>query len=201
MEPASEPRADASRHGAPREPVAPSSADPADLAAVARQLGREPRGVVAVAHRCRCGLPDVVRTEPRLPDGTPFPTTYYATCPRLTGALSTLETSGVMREMQARLAGDPALAAAYRQAHARYLADREALGTVPEIAGISAGGMPDRVKCLHVLVAHALAAGPGVNPLGDEALALLAEWGMQDPCVAPAPTLVADGATDDGGSP
>ena len=55
---------------------------------------------------------------------------------------------------------------------------------MPEIAGISAGGMPDRVKCLHVLVAHALAAGPGVNPLGDEALAALPEWWRNGPCVA-----------------
>ena len=45
------------------------------------------------------------------------------------------------------------------------------LGDVPEIDGVSAGGMPDRVKCLHALVGHALAAGPGVNPLGDEAVA------------------------------
>ena len=80
-----------------------------------------------------------------------------------------------MKEMTARLAEDEELAAAHRRAHEAYLADREALGHVPEIAGISAGGMPHRVKCLHVLVAHALAAGPGVNPVGDEALELVAE--------------------------
>ena len=43
---------------------------------------------------------------------------------------------------------------------------------VDEIARVSAGGMPDRVKCLHALAGHALAAGPGVNPIGDLALAL-----------------------------
>ena len=43
--------------------------------------------------------------------------------------------------------------------------------------------MPTRVKCLHVLVAHSLAVGPGVNPLGDEALALLPPWGSAGPCV------------------
>ena len=59
---------------------------------------------------------------------------------------------------------------AYRRAHEQYLADRERLESVPEIAGVSAGGMPDRVKCLHALVAHSLAAGEGVNPLGDEAV-------------------------------
>ncbi len=162
---------------------------PDDLAAVAEQLGRAPRGLVRVAHRCPCGAPDVIQTAPRLPDGTPFPTTYYATCPRLTAALSTLETQGVMRHMQARLATDPDLARAYARAHAAYLADRAslALGQVPEIAGVSAGGMPERVKCLHVLVAHALAAGPGVNPFGDEALALLAPWWEGGPCAARVP--------------
>lgn len=153
-----------------------SAPDPTDLAAVEQQLGRAPRGVVEVAHRCPCGEPSVLRTLPRLPDGTPFPTTYYATCPRLTGAISTLENEGVMREMSERLERDPDLAAAYAAAHEHYLASRRELGEVPEIEGISAGGMPTRVKCLHVLVAHALAAGTGVNPLGDEALAMVGQW-------------------------
>lgn len=155
-----------------------------DLAAVQAQLGRVPRGVAAVAHRCPCGNPDVLRTEPRLPDGTPFPTTYYATCPRLTGAISTLETSGMMREMTQRLGCDPELASAYAAAHEDYLRRRGELGDVAELDGISAGGMPTRVKCLHVLVSHALAVGPGVNPLGDEALEALADWWLAGPCVS-----------------
>lgn len=155
-----------------------------DLTAVHRQLGRPPRGVAAVAHRCPCGEPDVVRTRPRLPDGTPFPTTYYATCPRLTAAVSTLESGGVMRQMTARLERDPVLAEGYARAHEHYLAARSELGEVPEIAGVSAGGMPTRVKCLHVLAAHALAAGPSVNPLGDETLDLLPEWWRPTSCAA-----------------
>ena len=126
-------------------------------------------------------------TEPRLPDGTPFPTTFYATCPRLTGAISTLESTGLMREMSERIAAEPELAAAYAAAHEDYLRRRRALGEVAEIDGISAGGMPTRVKCLHVLVGHALAAGPGVNPLGDEALETLrrSPWWAAGPCVTP----------------
>jgi hypothetical protein len=147
--------------------------DAGDTAAVREQLGREPRGAVRVAHRCPCGDPDVVETAPRLPDGTPFPTTYYVTCPRLTGRVSSLEGAGLMAEMTAALSADPQLAQAYSAAHEDYLARRAALGEVPEIDGISAGGMPSRVKCLHVLVGHSLAAGPGVNPLGDRTLAAL----------------------------
>jgi hypothetical protein len=158
-----------------------------DRAVVAAQLGRAPRAIRAVAHRCPCGNPDVVQTSPSLPDGTPFPTLYYLTCPRAASAIGTLESSGLMREMSDRLRTDPELAAEYQAAHDAYLAQREQIGHVEQIAGISAGGMPTRVKCLHVLVGHSLAAGPGVNPLGDEALALLPSWWANGPCV-PAPT-------------
>ncbi|MGF1663975.1 MAG: DUF501 domain-containing protein [Kineosporiaceae bacterium] len=163
----------------------PASPDPRDVDAVARQLGRPPRGMVSVAHRCPCGLPDVVRTMPRLPDGTPFPTHYYLTCPRAASLVGTLEADGRMREMTGRLGADPDLAVRYAAAHARYLADRESLGHVAEIEGVSAGGMPDRVKCLHALLAHALVAGPGVNPLGDEVRESLGDWWAAGPCVPP----------------
>ena len=146
--------------------------EPADLEAVAEQLGREPRGVLEIAYRCPNGEPAVVKTAPKLPDGTPFPTLYYLTHPVLTAAASQLESSGLMRDMTERLQNDPDLAARYRKAHESFLAERNAiepLGTT-----FSGGGMPDRVKCLHVVMAHSLAKGPGVNPFGDEALAILA---------------------------
>lgn len=154
-----------------------------DRAAVAAQLGRAPRAMRAVAHRCPCGLPDVVETSPRLPDGTPFPTLYYLTCPRASSEVGRLEASGVMRAKADRLRADPELAEAYRAAHEAYLARRAELGDVPEIAGTSAGGMPTRVKCLHALLAHALAAGPGVNPLGDEVRVEIPPWWTAGPCV------------------
>ena len=160
------------------------SVAPADLETVTEQLGRPARGIVEVVSRCPSGHPNVVKTEPRLPDGTPFPTLYYVTCPRLAGAIGTLEASGLMAEMSVRLAEDSALADAYERAHRSYLAEREELSHVPEIEGVSAGGMPHRVKCLHVLVGHALAKGPGVNPLGDEAVGLLGDWWSGSTCAA-----------------
>ena len=147
-----------------------------DLEAIDRQLGRTPRGVMGVAYRCPCGEPAVVTTAPRLDDGTPFPTTYYVTCPRLTSAIGTLEGEGRMRDMEHRLGVDDELRDRYRAAHERYLAGRARLGDVEEIEGISAGGMPTRVKCLHVLVGQSLASGTGINPFGDEALAEIREW-------------------------
>jgi hypothetical protein len=157
-----------------------------DVAAVAAQLGRVPRGLRGVAHRCPCGLPDVVETAPRLPDGTPFPTLYYLTCPRAAAAISGLEAAGRMREMTERLA-DEQVKAAYERAHEDYLDRREAAakaaGVEPLPPGTqSAGGMPDRVKCLHALVAHELAV-PGANPFGREALDEIGPWWSRGPCV------------------
>ncbi|HXT43932.1 MAG TPA: DUF501 domain-containing protein [Pseudonocardiaceae bacterium] len=157
--------------------------DRADRQAVAAQLGRPPRALRSVAHRCPCGLPSVVQTSPRLADGTPFPTLYYLTCRRLTGLVGRIEAGGAMREMTDRLATDPQLAAAYRAAHESYLAERDAVE--PLGTQVSAGGMPGRVKCLHVHVAHALARGPGVNPFGDEVLAQIGPWWAPGPCADP----------------
>ena len=149
-----------------RPPFDPPTDD--DIRTVSHQLGRPARDVVGIAARCACGAPTVVSTKPRLSDGTPFPTFYYLTHPAATAAVSTLEAEGEMPGFAALLEGDTA--DAYRAAHESYLSDRESIAVVEEIAGISAGGMPDRVKCLHALVGHALAAGPEVNPIGDLAL-------------------------------
>ena len=171
---------------------------PHDLEVLSRQLGRPVRDVVEIPARCACGNPLVAATAPRLSNGTPFPTTFYLTHPVITSAVSRLEAAGVMNEMNEQLSGNEELAAAYRLAHDAYLAARNAIGersgigAVPEIDGISAGGMPTRVKCLHVLVGHALAAGPGVNPLGDEALDRIREWWTADRCYC-------DGAWDTSG--
>ena len=154
-----------------------------DLKVIETQLGRTPRDVHAIAYRCPCGKPAVVETPPRLSNGEPFPTFFYATCPRLTAAISTLETTGMMGEMNDRLEIDPELSGAYAAAHDDYIAARSVLQMeVPEVENVSAGGMPNRVKCLHSLIAHSLSAGPGVNPLGDEALLALPDWWKNIPC-------------------
>ncbi len=156
----------------------------ADLEIVKQQLGRPARGVLAIAYRTPDGQPAVVKTAPRLPDGTPFPTLYYLTDPRLTAEASRLEVAHVMKWMESRLQSDPELAADYLRAHEYYLARRneiEDLGTT-----FSGGGMPDRVKCLHVLIAYALAEGPQHFRLGTEAVALAADHGKLRGSAVPA---------------
>lgn len=147
------------------------AASHSDIAAVSAQLGRPARDIVGVTARCVCGNPVVVATKPRLDDGTPFPTLYYLTQQAATQAASRLEAQGVMPEYQERLATQEGAQAAYQAAHEAYLSTRRGIDAVEEIEGISAGGMPHRVKCLHALMAHSLSVGVGVNPVGDWALA------------------------------
>jgi hypothetical protein len=132
------------------------------------------RDVIGIAARCVCGKPMVVQTSPRLSHGEPFPTFYYLTHPNTSALLSGLEAEGYMAKLQEMLEVYPELRAKYLAAHESYLAERELIDQVAEVEGISAGGMPTRVKCLHALAAHSLAMGPGVNPIGDLALAEMA---------------------------
>ena len=153
-------------------------ATPEQTAVVNRQLGRYPRGMVAVGACCVCGNPLAVVTRPQLEDDTPFPTTCYLTSPEAVKAVSRLEADGIMADWNTELGSNADLADSYRRAHELYLAFRSALAQrlgddEGRIAGISAGGMPKRVKCLHALTAQSLVMGSGVNPLGDRVLGLV----------------------------
>ncbi|MDP9831723.1 DUF501 domain-containing protein [Trueperella abortisuis] len=150
-----------------------------DIEVLSEQLGRHPRGLVGIGARCACGNPAVTITYPRLPDGSPFPTLFYLSLPALVKRISRAESSGRMETFNERLAADADYRAAHERAHVSYIERRNLLEEVPEIEQRSAGGMPDRVKCLHALAGFALAAGPGVCPAGDDALALVG-W---DPAV------------------
>ncbi|WP_237200501.1 DUF501 domain-containing protein [Rothia nasimurium] len=159
-----------------------------DLTVLSAQLGRTVRDVVEIPARCICGNPLVAATAPRLANGSPFPTTFYLAHPVITAAASRLEAEGAMYEMTDEVADNEDKAAAYRGAHENYLAERErirlkaGLDEVPEIEGVSAGGMPTRVKCLHAVLGHTLAVGRGINPYGDATLDLIAEWWTPETC-------------------
>jgi len=165
-----------------------------EIRVVSSQLGREARGIVGIAARCVCGNPTVVATAPRLPQGTPFPTFYYLTHPAATSEMSRLEAGQVMVEFTELLESDESVRAQYQAAHEAFLADRAQFGDVPEVDGISSGGMPTRVKCLHALAGHALAAGSGVNPIGDLALERSAWSPERCECDEPGAALSDDAA-------
>jgi uncharacterized protein len=144
---------------------------------VAAQIGREPRGEVALAAPCEHGLPMAIRTSPQLETGEPFPTLYWLTCPLAVRAAGRLEATGRMRELNEQLTSDAELASAYRAAHDRYRADRDGGTGGP---AESAGGMPGRVKCLHALYAHEVA---DENPIGAIVRSEIEPLGCPGPCV------------------
>lgn len=155
-------------------------ADERDIAIVERQLGRYPRGMVAVGARCACGRPLAVVTRPMLPGGIPFPTTCYLTSPEAVKAVSHIEAEGRMRAYNELLHDDETVAGEYRGAHRLYVAFRHELAVrlgddESRITNVSAGGMPERVKCLHALLAQTLVMGEGINPIGDRVLDAVTE--------------------------
>ena len=148
-----------------------------DIEAIKKQIGRTPRGLIDISYRCKCENPAVVKTKPSVEGNEPFPTHFYLTCAKLNSQIGTLEASGLMKEYEEKLSLDKDFAEQYKKAHLDYLNRRNEHGFIEEIAEISAGGMPKRVKCLHALIAHSLAVGPGINPVGDDALQRLGNWG------------------------
>lgn len=174
--PADDPR------GEPGWAAALPAAGPADRRLIQAQIGRDVRGSVAVAARCRYGLPAVVRTAPLLPDGTPFPTLYWLACPAARVAVGRLEAAGWNTLLSERVTAEPDLARAHAAAHTGYLAQRDAMARLPGDPGV--GGLPGRVKCLHALYAHQLATG--ADPVGRIVSQAVDPVDCPGPCVDPA---------------
>ena len=170
-------------------------ASPVERRLIEGQIGREVRGAVAVSARCRYGLPTVVRTSPFLPDSTPFPTLYWLSCPAASVAVGRLEAAGWNAILSERVAAEPELAAAHREAHEQYLAQRDALGHLHGDPGV--GGLPRRVKCRHALYAHEVATG--ADPVGRIIRQVVDPIDCPGPCV----DLAGDpaGAGDPDGGP
>jgi len=154
-----------------------------DERVIARQLGRTPRGLLAVERRCPYGYPQVVLVYP-LVAGKPFPTLFWLTCPFLTKQIDRLEAEGWIKGMDRQLEHDEALAASLRKAHRAYITERDRLlspedrasleeaGMLKDLLEKGIGGTADfmRVKCLHLHVAHALVRD---NPIGERVLKLI----------------------------
>ena len=149
-------------------------------ALISAQIGRPARGDPAVVHRCEFGLPTVVRVDPRLEDGTPFPTTFWLACPVLRSRVGTLEADHAMVGLNERLEQEPEFAGRYAQAHERYVAFRDDLDE-PLPGAPGAGGMPGHIKCLHVHAAHHLATGD--NPVGEWTVEHATPAPCRGPCV------------------
>ena len=151
-----------------------------DRAAVAAQLGREPRAFRRVAVRCPFGLPAVTEQHPYAADGEPFPTTYWLTCRHLVAAVSRLEAAGGVERWSVAVAEDADLFEDLERASGEQAAIRHELADGPGAdagaslaLGIGGSRHPAALKCLHAHVAFALAR-PGYR-LGEAILAELPE--------------------------
>lgn len=161
---------------------------PRERARASGMIGRPLRGRSTAAVRCRWGLPAVLRVDPALRDGTPFPTVFWLACPIAASAVGRLEGAREMVGRNEALAADPQLADAYREAARRYVAFRNTLG--PRVPGDpAAGGMPDRVKCLHALYGHHLATDD--NPVGAWVAEQIEPLDCPQPCAALPPPSTA----------
>lgn len=142
-------------------------------------MGRAPRGRWEVAARCHLGIPMVIRSHPRLDDGSPFPTLFWLTCPVLVKRVSSLESTGWMARMNDTLYAEPSLRARLAEAIDAYSEERDRLERIDDRASVPGGG-PERVKCVHAHVAHRLAGGH--NPVGAAALADAGWPDCREPC-------------------
>lgn len=150
-----------------------------DRRLVELQLGRRARGRWSVARRCHLGIPMVIENHPRLEDGSPFPTTFWLTCPVLSKRAGTLESTGWMSELTDELHAGGGLRTRLLEAVGRYTRRRDAHEQISVAS--QPGGGPDRVKCLHAHLAHELADPP--NPVGARALARAGWPDCVRPCV------------------
>lgn len=156
----------------------------ADTAAIiAAQLGRPTRSESEVRATCALGLPVVIEVPPVLEDGTPFPTTFWLTCPLASKRIGRLEGLGGVKQLERYAEHDEAFGAALDAAHARYARERDArlpdgLEHAPS-GGV--GGTRTGIKCLHAHYAD-FAAG-NENPVGAVTAPFVEPLDCTTPCV------------------
>lgn len=156
---------------------------PDDREIVAAQIGRDPHPDAEIVSRCHLDLPVVIRVPPTLPDGTPFPTLYWLTCPLITTRIGRLEGSGGVRRMEGKAAAEPRFKMALNEANEQYAGERTALfdGPPEDAPTGGVGGAEAGIKCLHAHYAHTRAGG--ANPVGSFVAGWVEPLDCAEPCV------------------
>lgn len=154
---------------------------PSEREIIAQQLGRDPRGIEAVAATDDEGTPLVLRMAP-IVDGKPFPTLYWLSSERLKVAISHLEAAGVIKELEQYLQEDADFLAAYHQSHRDYVNERWQHMSDAQKADViqrgyenvlterGVGGITNwnQVRCLHTQYAHHLGRHNAIGQWMDE---------------------------------
>jgi len=162
-----------------------------ELARVTALLGRQPRGLQAVAVAAADGMPMVIRVA-SLVDDKPFPTLFWLVDRDLSYRIDQAEAGGLIRRFQRRVDADPELQGQMRADHQAHIALRashipgailqrlQALGFGEVMNHKGIGGIADhtRIRCLHTWYAAHLVVP---NSIG----AMLDNWWREQACAAP----------------
>lgn len=147
------------------------------------QLKRKVRSHIDIRSRCHLGLPVVTFVPPNLDDGTPFPTTYWLTCPLLVQRVSSLEASGMVKVFDEMIQKRGALRNLWKERQKTYEEERKLLEDdsthISPEGGVA--GTSDHIKCLHAHLADYLATGK--NPIGKNIESLIGGCDCTVPCV------------------
>ena len=157
---------------------------PAQRDRIAALLGREPRGLRAVAVVDAEGEAIVIRVA-WVVDSKPFPTLYWLIDSDLSLQIDRLEATGWLARLQAQVNQSDALQRAMRADHERYKIARERFLTAEEAEyleqrgmraalderGIGGIGESHRIRCLHTWYAAHLVTPNAIGALVDDLLA------------------------------
>ena len=148
------------------------------------QLNRKVRSNINVVAKCHFDLPVVVDVPKNLDDGTPFPTMYWLTCPMYVKKVSTLESNGMVKNLDKQLVENKKLNKLWRKRQKSYENERNKkyknlTNTISPIGGV--GGTTKSIKCLHSHLADELVSGE--NVIGKVVLESVGGCNCIEPCV------------------
>ena len=154
-----------------------------DSKIVEQQIGRKLRTDSEVSCRCHFNIPAVIKVPPKLDDGTPFPTTYWLTCPMYNKKIGSLESHGLIKELDKEIINNPELKKQWKSRQISYEQERERLETKdmgPKASG-GVGGATESIKCLHSHTADELSTGQ--NVIGKIVIESIGGFNCEEMCI------------------
>tara|TARA_Y100000590_G_scaffold280624_1_gene315284 strand:+ start:254 stop:775 length:522 start_codon:yes stop_codon:yes gene_type:complete len=148
------------------------------------QLSRSLRSNVEVVSSCHFNLPAVIKVPSNLDDGTPFPTSYWLTCPMYNKKVGSLESQGLIKELDNQLNKNEDLKKLWSDRQRSYEEERNKDKKKNEEEIIPTGGVggaSESIKCLHAHLADELATSK--NYIGKIVLESVGGFNCEEPCI------------------
>ena len=154
-----------------------------DKKIVEAQIDRSLRSDVTVSSRCHLNLPAAIKVPPNLDDGTPFPTTYWLTCPMYNKKIGSLESQGLITELDNEILNNSKLRTAWSERQISYRQERESSHdqSNEHLPTGGVGGATESIKCLHSHTADEISTGK--NPIGKIILESIGLFNCEGPCI------------------